>query len=994
MSTDRNIEGSIEEPSLPGGSESSAFESLLRQVARIPGAPDLSPTVELAPGAVVADRFELVREIGRGGFARVFEARDRILSRPVAIKLLKRRQSLNDSELALFYREARATARLNHPHIVTAHDWGAWNGMPFLVLELLDGESLEKLLSRGPLDEQRAWEVVAQTTEALAYAHAHGVLHLDLKTQNVFVLRDGWVKVLDFGLAGLDLAEDIPGRPVRAAGGTPGTMAPEQVEGAPTDARTDLWAVGIILHQLLFGRLPEKLAPGAECVALPSGASPRAHRVLSRTLCRAPSDRYPDAVALLADAVVRPTGTRRVRMLVGLGLVLTGIAVVAGLWRIGAFGARHDQTWLRAEVIPELHRLVNANQLAEAQRLAMRAEAAVPGNAELRAAWGSFTRPLSITTSPSGAKVFWREYDRQDAAWEYLGTTPLQLFFPWGAHRMRFELDGYRPYEAAPSWTSDPFPLDRLGSIPDSLVHVPGGHFGPGPEDEEIELPGYLIDRFEVTNRRYQAFVDAGAYRRPEFWRQAFVENGRRVSFREAMSRFTDRTGHPGPSTWHMGTHLPGQEDYPVSGVSLYEAAAYAAFEGRESHDLSLEAGRLGRVGLGPRLAQSNFTNGARAGGTVSGHERIRRSGHGRKRPRTVPQRTRGSPIHTVHPRGGWDDPTYAYTVRGSQPPWDRSPTNGFRLVTYPEPSANLDARPRLRSGPGAGNRDYLTEMPVADPEFRIYQRMYAYDRKPLNAKLVERSAEAVDLGPGEGPRSTRHTVENGCSPISSSRRAGRRPIRRSSSGPAGASSPAPSPKVTPGRSKPSSGSWCGAAGLVVVPIFRGTFERPSDSERAPRLLGHLPRCGDPVDPGPETDRRLPRDTKRHRPAEARLCTDNSWGGLSGLSSWRWSLGSRSPRSSSRGSAPRDLFPRPSFQLPSPSDIPYPCTQRAVRLLLTLSRNRRCPVPATGNTSGSRSRQLVYESGHLLPSDQLKKETLAWYDRFLGTPGQEASPAR
>ena len=100
----------------------------------------------------------------------------------------------------------------------------------------------------------------------------------NLKTQNVFVLRDGWVKVLDFGLAGLDLAEDIPGRPVRAAGGTPGTMAPEQVEGAPTDARTNLWAVGIILHQLLFGRLPEKLAPRAECVALPSGASPRAHR--------------------------------------------------------------------------------------------------------------------------------------------------------------------------------------------------------------------------------------------------------------------------------------------------------------------------------------------------------------------------------------------------------------------------------------------------------------------------------------------------------------------------------------------------------------------------------------------------------------------------------------------------------------------------------------------------------------------------------------------
>jgi serine/threonine protein kinase len=195
MSTDRNIERSSEEQSLPGGSESSAFESLLRQVARVPGAQDSSPIVDLVPGAVVADRFELVREIGRGGFARVFQARDRVLSRPVAIKLLKRRRGLNDSEVELFYREARATARLNHPDIVTAHDWGTWNGMPFLVLELLDGESLEKELSRGPLDERRAWDVVAQIAEALAYAHAHGALHLDLKTQNVFVLADGRVKV-------------------------------------------------------------------------------------------------------------------------------------------------------------------------------------------------------------------------------------------------------------------------------------------------------------------------------------------------------------------------------------------------------------------------------------------------------------------------------------------------------------------------------------------------------------------------------------------------------------------------------------------------------------------------------------------------------------------------------------------------------------------------------------------------------------------------------
>jgi Tol biopolymer transport system component len=302
MSTSgESTKASDESTTLLVGSESSAFDSLLRRVAHGPGTPELLPALDLVPGIVVAERFELVREIGRGGFARVFEARDRVLLRPVAIKLLKRRRRLNDSELELFYREARATARLNHPNIVTAHDWGVWNETPFLVLELLDGESLQETLERGAMDEQRAWEIVAHIVEALAYAHGHGVLHLDLKTRNVFLLRDGRVKVLDFGLAGLDWGEDLPGSVARVAGGTPESMAPEQGEQRSTDARTDLWAVGVILHQLLFGRLPQRLAPDAARVGLPPETPPVASRVLQRTLCRNPEDRYPSAAALLAD---------------------------------------------------------------------------------------------------------------------------------------------------------------------------------------------------------------------------------------------------------------------------------------------------------------------------------------------------------------------------------------------------------------------------------------------------------------------------------------------------------------------------------------------------------------------------------------------------------------------------------------------------------------------------------------------------------------------
>src|SRR5215472_6907135 len=335
--------------------QASAFESLLRQVARTP-VEDLSPTEELGPGAIVADRFEVVREIGRGGFGRVFEARDRVLSRSVAIKLLKRRRRLNDSELELFYREARATARLNHPHIVTAYDWGVWNGAPFLILELLDGEPLDMHLAREPLGEDRAWQIATEVAQALAYAHSLGVLHLDLKPQNIFVLRDGRVKVLDFGLAGLDWEEEVPGRLTRIAGGTPATMAPEQAEGATTDARADIWAVGVILHQMLFGRLPERLAPDAERVSLPAGTSECAQKVLSRTLSRDRESRYPDAVALVAAlAEARtPRTKRRVARVVFAALTLAiavlGLAVAVArlqkadyFWRNPLANARYQR---------------------------------------------------------------------------------------------------------------------------------------------------------------------------------------------------------------------------------------------------------------------------------------------------------------------------------------------------------------------------------------------------------------------------------------------------------------------------------------------------------------------------------------------------------------------------------------------------------------------------------------------------------------------------
>ena len=495
-------------------------------------------------------RYHILEQLGEGGMAIVYKALDTRLEREVALKVIRTEKlvpATMDKTLKRFEREAKALAKLNHPHIVSVTDYGEQDGKPYLVMPYLPGGTLKKHLTGRPISWQDAARLLAPIARALAYAHQQGIVHRDVKPSNILITQSGQPMLSDFGVAKILETEetlDLTGTGVGI--GTPDYMAPEQGFGHSTDARMDVYALGVVFYEMVTGRRPYQadtplaimLKKNTEPLPRPTAFVPSLPRAvenhLIKALARDPANRFQTMGAMAASLeafaqgklpFIEPTATVEIRprknWTIWIGAGLIGLLCLAALATVGL----------------------------AAVRMLGSTPTSAPGSAPIR------VEETASPVNPAPADL----------------PTPTDSFVSFTP---TIELPTDTP-------TADPdagrvSPMDGM-----TLLYVPEGEFVMGGNDayfdqakpvHTVYLDTFWIDKFEVTNSMFTLFTSQTGYV-GELEKQniTWFYNG----------SWYDRSGAGWRNPFGPGTSLDGRADYPVIQITWNDAVAYCAWAGR-----------------------------------------------------------------------------------------------------------------------------------------------------------------------------------------------------------------------------------------------------------------------------------------------------------------------------------------------------------------------------------------------------------------------------
>ena len=545
----------------------------------------------------VGDAFRIERELEGGGMSRLFVAVEASLNRRVVVKVLPP-EFASEVSAARFKQEVELAARLQHPHILPVLAAGAREGLLYYVMPFVEGESLRHRMRREDrLPVADALRILFEIADALAAAHGSGIVHRDIKPENI--LLEGKHAVLaDFGIARaiVRARTDVKLTSTGTSVGTPGYMSPEQLAGDDVDASADVYALAVVGYEMLAGRPPFSGGTAQALLTAHLTATPvplhelraevpkRVSAALARAMAKKPSERFMSAAAFAEaiDPAALPgrAAPKRPVNVAALWRIAATVLIVGGLGAaivVSRRGRVSDVTARRVAV------LADSGRMDEIVPLLLDASLA---DARLQPSAAKFIGRVQLQFARAGTEATltratpFAEFAIRAAAWRGPGGAPAVALVA-GEYVLRVPVSADDTVVTLVTVHPDAT-TERTIELPatdsaSALMRVVTA--GPSPAGGAVET--FLIDRSEVSNGDFQRFVAGGGYRDERLWPTVMTLDGAVLPRIQALSRFTDRSGLPGPRFWTSGRFPDGQADHPVVGVTWYEAMAFAAWMGK-----------------------------------------------------------------------------------------------------------------------------------------------------------------------------------------------------------------------------------------------------------------------------------------------------------------------------------------------------------------------------------------------------------------------------